>query len=182
MTVHLLAALVYLVLSRVKKALCLSRGGQGRFCLLLMCKKMLLTDGGQRHYIMAVRCDGEWESNRGFVKLKSQNGSGWKGPEGWSGSNLCAVGWDTFPGSGRCYSAFLCGFFLSGCLACVVLGLLCGFALHGKMWRTNKLLNMSLTSTFFQALRRCHLKHIIALWQLLSTHKSEQLLRLRRVR
>ena len=31
-----------------------------------------------------------------------------------------------------------------------------------------------------QALRRCHLKHIIALWQLLSTHKSEQLLRLRR--
>ncbi|NWU10901.1 RN213 ligase, partial [Cephalopterus ornatus] len=31
-----------------------------------------------------------------------------------------------------------------------------------------------------QALRRCHLKHSIALWQLLSTHKSEQLLRLRR--
>ncbi|XP_065591389.1 E3 ubiquitin-protein ligase RNF213 [Cyrtonyx montezumae] len=31
-----------------------------------------------------------------------------------------------------------------------------------------------------QALRRCHLKHTIALWQLLSTHKSEQLLRLRR--
>uniref|UniRef100_A0A669PUC8 RING-type E3 ubiquitin transferase n=2 Tax=Phasianus colchicus TaxID=9054 RepID=A0A669PUC8_PHACC len=31
-----------------------------------------------------------------------------------------------------------------------------------------------------QALRRCHLKHIIALWHLLSTHKSEQLLRLRR--
>ncbi|NXX80133.1 RN213 ligase, partial [Urocolius indicus] len=31
-----------------------------------------------------------------------------------------------------------------------------------------------------QALRRCHLKHNIALWQLLSTHKSEQLLRLRR--
>uniref|UniRef100_A0A803XU37 RING-type E3 ubiquitin transferase n=1 Tax=Meleagris gallopavo TaxID=9103 RepID=A0A803XU37_MELGA len=30
------------------------------------------------------------------------------------------------------------------------------------------------------ALRRCHLKHIIALWHLLSTHKSEQLLRLRR--
>uniref|UniRef100_A0A803XP10 RING-type E3 ubiquitin transferase n=1 Tax=Meleagris gallopavo TaxID=9103 RepID=A0A803XP10_MELGA len=27
---------------------------------------------------------------------------------------------------------------------------------------------------------RCHLKHIIALWHLLSTHKSEQLLRLRR--
>ncbi|NWW54107.1 RN213 ligase, partial [Pedionomus torquatus] len=31
-----------------------------------------------------------------------------------------------------------------------------------------------------QALKRCHLKHSIALWQLLSTHKSEQLLRLRR--
>ncbi|XP_026716672.1 E3 ubiquitin-protein ligase RNF213 isoform X2 [Athene cunicularia] len=31
-----------------------------------------------------------------------------------------------------------------------------------------------------QALRRCHLKHNIALWQLLSTCKSEQLLRLRR--
>ncbi|KAM6344814.1 E3 ubiquitin-protein ligase RNF213 isoform 2-T4 [Alca torda] len=31
-----------------------------------------------------------------------------------------------------------------------------------------------------QALRRCHLKHNIALWQLLSTHKSEQLLRLKR--
>ncbi|XP_061232976.1 E3 ubiquitin-protein ligase RNF213 isoform X3 [Neopsephotus bourkii] len=31
-----------------------------------------------------------------------------------------------------------------------------------------------------QALRQCHLKHNIALWQLLSTHKSEQLLRLRR--
>ncbi|NXP24407.1 RN213 ligase, partial [Scytalopus superciliaris] len=31
-----------------------------------------------------------------------------------------------------------------------------------------------------QALRRCHLKHSIALWQLLSTHKSEQLLRLGR--
>ncbi|NXM67952.1 RN213 ligase, partial [Serilophus lunatus] len=31
-----------------------------------------------------------------------------------------------------------------------------------------------------QALRRCHLKHNISLWQLLSTHKSEQLLRLRR--
>ncbi|NWT04578.1 RN213 ligase, partial [Mionectes macconnelli] len=31
-----------------------------------------------------------------------------------------------------------------------------------------------------QALRRCHLKHSIALWQLLSTRKSEQLLRLRR--
>uniref|UniRef100_A0A8C3FV72 RING-type E3 ubiquitin transferase n=1 Tax=Chrysemys picta bellii TaxID=8478 RepID=A0A8C3FV72_CHRPI len=30
------------------------------------------------------------------------------------------------------------------------------------------------------ALSRCHLKHIIALWQLLSTHKSEQLLRLKR--
>uniref|UniRef100_A0A452ISC9 RING-type E3 ubiquitin transferase n=1 Tax=Gopherus agassizii TaxID=38772 RepID=A0A452ISC9_9SAUR len=29
------------------------------------------------------------------------------------------------------------------------------------------------------ALSRCHLKHIIALWQLLSTHKSEQLLRLK---
>ncbi|XP_074870414.1 E3 ubiquitin-protein ligase RNF213 isoform X2 [Carettochelys insculpta] len=28
-----------------------------------------------------------------------------------------------------------------------------------------------------KALSRCHLKHIIALWQLLSTHKSEQLLR-----
>ncbi|NWR66294.1 RN213 ligase, partial [Bucorvus abyssinicus] len=31
-----------------------------------------------------------------------------------------------------------------------------------------------------QALRRCLLKHSVALWQLLSTHKSEQLLRLRR--
>ncbi|PKU34399.1 hypothetical protein llap_15296 [Limosa lapponica baueri] len=31
-----------------------------------------------------------------------------------------------------------------------------------------------------QALGRCQLKHSIALWQLLSTHKSEQLLRLRR--
>ncbi|NXN30664.1 RN213 ligase, partial [Nycticryphes semicollaris] len=31
-----------------------------------------------------------------------------------------------------------------------------------------------------QAFRQCHLKHSIALWQLLSTHKSEQLLRLRR--
>ncbi|XP_021270744.1 E3 ubiquitin-protein ligase RNF213 isoform X1 [Numida meleagris] len=31
-----------------------------------------------------------------------------------------------------------------------------------------------------QAFRRCHLKHSIALWQLLSTHKSEQLLRLKR--
>ncbi|KAM6377190.1 E3 ubiquitin-protein ligase RNF213 [Pluvialis apricaria] len=31
-----------------------------------------------------------------------------------------------------------------------------------------------------QALRRCQLKHNIALWQLLSTHKSEQLLRLKR--
>uniref|UniRef100_A0A452IS70 Uncharacterized protein n=1 Tax=Gopherus agassizii TaxID=38772 RepID=A0A452IS70_9SAUR len=30
-----------------------------------------------------------------------------------------------------------------------------------------------------RALSRCHLKHIIALWQLLSTHKSEQLLRLK---
>lgn len=35
---------------------------------------------------------------------------------------------------------------------------------------------------FFQALRRCHLKHNIALWQFLSTRKSEQLLRLKRVR
>uniref|UniRef100_A0A803YCM8 RING-type E3 ubiquitin transferase n=1 Tax=Meleagris gallopavo TaxID=9103 RepID=A0A803YCM8_MELGA len=35
-------------------------------------------------------------------------------------------------------------------------------------------------SHVLQALRRCHLKHIIALWHLLSTHKSEQLLRLRR--
>uniref|UniRef100_A0A8C0H5B1 RING-type E3 ubiquitin transferase n=1 Tax=Chelonoidis abingdonii TaxID=106734 RepID=A0A8C0H5B1_CHEAB len=32
-----------------------------------------------------------------------------------------------------------------------------------------------------KALSRCRLKHIIALWQLLSTHKSEQLLRLKRV-
>ncbi|KAM6119107.1 E3 ubiquitin-protein ligase RNF213 [Phoenicopterus ruber ruber] len=31
-----------------------------------------------------------------------------------------------------------------------------------------------------QALKRCHLKHNIALWQLLSTRKSEQLLRLKR--
>uniref|UniRef100_A0A8C4TU02 RING-type E3 ubiquitin transferase n=1 Tax=Falco tinnunculus TaxID=100819 RepID=A0A8C4TU02_FALTI len=31
-----------------------------------------------------------------------------------------------------------------------------------------------------QAFRRCHLKHNIALWQLLSTRKSEQLLRLKR--
>ncbi|GAB0197590.1 E3 ubiquitin-protein ligase RNF213 [Grus japonensis] len=31
-----------------------------------------------------------------------------------------------------------------------------------------------------QVLRRCHLKHSVALWQLLSTHKSEQLLRLKR--
>ncbi|KFP69204.1 E3 ubiquitin-protein ligase RNF213, partial [Acanthisitta chloris] len=31
-----------------------------------------------------------------------------------------------------------------------------------------------------EALRGCHLKHNIALWQLLCTHKSEQLLRLRR--
>ncbi|XP_025892633.1 E3 ubiquitin-protein ligase RNF213 [Nothoprocta perdicaria] len=31
-----------------------------------------------------------------------------------------------------------------------------------------------------QTLRRCHLKHSIALWQLLSTRKSEQLLRLKR--
>ncbi|XP_068007364.1 E3 ubiquitin-protein ligase RNF213 isoform X3 [Melanerpes formicivorus] len=31
-----------------------------------------------------------------------------------------------------------------------------------------------------QALRRCHLKHNIALWQLLSTRKSEQLLRLKK--
>lgn len=31
-----------------------------------------------------------------------------------------------------------------------------------------------------QALRRCHLKHNIALWQFLSTRKSEQLLRLKR--
>ncbi|NXQ87586.1 RN213 ligase, partial [Nyctibius grandis] len=31
-----------------------------------------------------------------------------------------------------------------------------------------------------QALRRCHLKHNISLWQFLSTHKSEQLLRLKR--
>ncbi|NWI95929.1 RN213 ligase, partial [Pitta sordida] len=31
-----------------------------------------------------------------------------------------------------------------------------------------------------QALKRCHLRHTIALWQLLCTHKSEQLLRLRR--
>ncbi|NWS47217.1 RN213 ligase, partial [Probosciger aterrimus] len=31
-----------------------------------------------------------------------------------------------------------------------------------------------------QALRQCHLKHNIALWQLLSTRKSEQLLRLKR--
>ncbi|XP_075760215.1 E3 ubiquitin-protein ligase RNF213 isoform X4 [Pelodiscus sinensis] len=31
-----------------------------------------------------------------------------------------------------------------------------------------------------KTLSRCHLKHIIALWQLLSTHKSEQLLRLKR--
>uniref|UniRef100_A0A8B9G672 RING-type E3 ubiquitin transferase n=1 Tax=Amazona collaria TaxID=241587 RepID=A0A8B9G672_9PSIT len=31
-----------------------------------------------------------------------------------------------------------------------------------------------------QALRQCHLKHNIALWQLLSIHKSEQLLRLKR--
>ncbi|XP_042300629.1 E3 ubiquitin-protein ligase RNF213-like, partial [Sceloporus undulatus] len=31
-----------------------------------------------------------------------------------------------------------------------------------------------------KALSRCHLKHIIALWQLLSNHKSEQLLYLKR--
>ncbi|NXV80863.1 RN213 ligase, partial [Atlantisia rogersi] len=31
-----------------------------------------------------------------------------------------------------------------------------------------------------QVFRRCHLKHIISLWQLLSTRKSEQLLRLRK--
>lgn len=34
----------------------------------------------------------------------------------------------------------------------------------------------------FQALRRCQLRHSMALWQLLCAHKSEQLLRLGRVR
>jgi len=34
---------------------------------------------------------------------------------------------------------------------------------------------------FFQAFSRCQLKHTIALWQLLSAHRSEQLLRLRKV-
>lgn len=33
----------------------------------------------------------------------------------------------------------------------------------------------------FQALSRCQLKHAIALWQFLSAHKSEQLLRLKKV-
>lgn len=33
----------------------------------------------------------------------------------------------------------------------------------------------------FQALRRCQLRHSMALWQLLCAHKSEQLLRLGRV-
>lgn len=33
----------------------------------------------------------------------------------------------------------------------------------------------------FQALHRCQLKHTIALWQLLSAHRSEQLLRLHKV-
>lgn len=33
----------------------------------------------------------------------------------------------------------------------------------------------------FQAFSRCQLKHTIALWQLLSAHRSEQLLRLHKV-
>ncbi|XP_037664815.1 E3 ubiquitin-protein ligase RNF213 isoform X2 [Choloepus didactylus] len=36
------------------------------------------------------------------------------------------------------------------------------------------------TSPVSKALNRCQLKHVIALWQLLSAHKSEQLLRLRK--
>lgn len=46
----------------------------------------------------------------------------------------------------------------------------------------DRFLNTALTLCSLQALRRCHLKHNIALWQLLSTRKSEQLLCLRRVR
>lgn len=37
------------------------------------------------------------------------------------------------------------------------------------------------SSVLFQALNRCQLKHTISLWQFLSAHKSEHLLRLRKV-
>jgi len=37
------------------------------------------------------------------------------------------------------------------------------------------------TALVLTAFSRCQLKHTIALWQLLSAHRSEQLLRLRKV-
>ncbi|XP_072501344.1 E3 ubiquitin-protein ligase RNF213 isoform X2 [Notamacropus eugenii] len=46
---------------------------------------------------------------------------------------------------------------------------------------TQDILHMrSQTDTVLKALNRCQLKHTIALWQFLSAHKSEQLLRLRK--
>lgn len=66
---------------------------------------------------------------------------------------------------------------------------LCSFDLHGRRTGCGQVPKYipyiqvhSIYVCVFQALGRCHLKHSIALWQLLSTRKSEQLLRLKRVR
>ncbi|KFQ30084.1 E3 ubiquitin-protein ligase RNF213, partial [Mesitornis unicolor] len=67
----------------------------------------------------------------------------------------------------------------------ITLGFLAMAGENGEMLLTDyieKVLQMGDQTNphVLQALRQCHLKHNIALWQLLSTRKSEQLLRLRR--
>ncbi|NXG52167.1 RN213 ligase, partial [Psilopogon haemacephalus] len=67
----------------------------------------------------------------------------------------------------------------------ITLGFLAMAGENGEMLLTDYLLNVlqmgdQTNPHVLQALRRCHLKHNIALWQLLSTRKSEQLLRLKR--
>ncbi|NXP80313.1 RN213 ligase, partial [Ramphastos sulfuratus] len=67
----------------------------------------------------------------------------------------------------------------------ITLGFLAMAGENGEMLLTDYIINIlqmgdQTNPHVLQALRRCHLKHNIALWQLLSTRKSEQLLRLKR--
>ncbi|XP_064006836.1 E3 ubiquitin-protein ligase RNF213 [Pogoniulus pusillus] len=67
----------------------------------------------------------------------------------------------------------------------ITLGFLAMAGENGEMLLTDYIVNVlqmgdQTNPHVLQALRHCHLKHNIALWQLLSTRKSEQLLRLKR--
>ncbi|NXN16885.1 RN213 ligase, partial [Indicator maculatus] len=67
----------------------------------------------------------------------------------------------------------------------ITLGFLAMAGENAEMLLTDYIINVlqmgdQINPHVLQALRRCHLKHNIALWQFLSTHKSEQLLRLKR--